>query len=471
MTVLEQILGAAESAVGVGYRWGGNSLATGVDCSGLVQQAFAAAGINLPRVSNQQAQSGSAIQSMEFAQAGDLLFWDNSSRNNGADHVAIYIGNGMMIEAYATGQPVRVTKVRGGASIRRVVGVVPQGQPKAVALGPNQDRTYTTAAVSGTAAPAPTVTAQGAPEGGLGDGLPPNASPEQTEQYIKEHFPDLAAYMGDPAVRWLLTAAAQQDWSDDRLLQAFHQTDYWKTHGPESRAFDYLLATDPAAARQKINDAKIAVDQAFQRQGVHKSDTELGEIAKDAIRGGWTQQDIERHVANLLGKDLKEGTGIPAGDAAATANDILLLARRQGLPLSQQTAQQWALDIAAGRETQDGVNAKITALAKSRWQNDADVLKTIENGGTAADYFQPYGDTIASILALNPQAVDVMNDPRYREVLQTYDPTTKEKRSMTLGEVINWARHQDEFKGTREYKSTEAEMDANLNRFFNTVAA
>jgi hypothetical protein len=471
---IELILGAAESAIGVGYKWGGNSLASGVDCSGLVQQAFAAAGFSLPRVSNQQAQVGNAIQSMEFAQPGDLLFWDNSSRNNGADHVAIYIGNGMMIEAYATGQPIRVTQVRGGAQIRRVVGVVPQGQPKPVQLGPNQDRTYTSAAVSGTAAPAPTtVTAQGAPEGGLGDGLAPNASPEETEKYIKEHFPDVAAFMGDPAIHMLLVAAARDDWSDERLIQAVHQTDYWKTHGPASRQFDVQLATDSALAHQRINDAIRAFDQAFQRQGVHKSAEELGQYAKDAIRGGWetSQADIDRFVANTLGKDLQAGTGLPAGESANTADSILTLARRQGLPLSQVTAQQWALDVAAGRETMDGINAKITALAKSRWQNDPDVLKTIENGGTAADYFQPYNDVVANTLELNPQAVDVMNDPKYSSILQYFDPATKEKRSMTLGEVMSWARHQDAFKNTRQYQQGAGDLRSNLTRFFGAEAA
>ncbi|WP_300682361.1 C40 family peptidase [Nocardioides sp.] len=119
----QQVISAAESALGVPYVWGGNSLSTGVDCSGLVQQAYKAIGIDLPRLSADQAKSGTAVSSLADAQPGDLLAWDNSSRNNGADHIAIYLGNGKMIEAPRTGLDVRIVDVPSTPDyIRRVIG-------------------------------------------------------------------------------------------------------------------------------------------------------------------------------------------------------------------------------------------------------------------------------------------------------------------------------------------------------------
>lgn len=107
-----QVIEAAKTALGVMYQWGGNSLAGGVDCSGLVQQAFAAAGISLPRISAQQAQAGQRV-GLNALQPGDLVAWDNSSRNNGADHIAIYLGNGQIIEAPRTGLAVRIRSLSG----------------------------------------------------------------------------------------------------------------------------------------------------------------------------------------------------------------------------------------------------------------------------------------------------------------------------------------------------------------------
>ncbi|WP_244242466.1 transglycosylase SLT domain-containing protein [Nocardioides seonyuensis] len=118
----QQVVANAKEMLGLPYVWGGNDPQRGVDCSGLVQQAFKAVGIELPRLSADQARSGTAVPSMAQAQPGDLIAWDNSSRNVGADHIAIYIGNGQMIEAPRPGGHVQVVPVTNPPDyIRRVL--------------------------------------------------------------------------------------------------------------------------------------------------------------------------------------------------------------------------------------------------------------------------------------------------------------------------------------------------------------
>jgi cell wall-associated NlpC family hydrolase len=84
----------AKSFVGMPYIWGGTDPNRGFDCSGFTQYVYKKAfGIDLPRVSYQQANSGRRV-GLSALQPGDLVAWDNSSRNNGADHIAIYLGGG-----------------------------------------------------------------------------------------------------------------------------------------------------------------------------------------------------------------------------------------------------------------------------------------------------------------------------------------------------------------------------------------
>jgi hypothetical protein len=64
----------AENLVGVAYRWGGRS-GDGVDCSGLVQLALAAAGIAAPRDSDQQRDLGRAVAPGMVLARGDLVFF------------------------------------------------------------------------------------------------------------------------------------------------------------------------------------------------------------------------------------------------------------------------------------------------------------------------------------------------------------------------------------------------------------
>ncbi|GAB3538042.1 hypothetical protein GCM10027403_23560 [Arthrobacter tecti] len=77
------------------YAWGGNG-PRGYDCSGLVQQAFAAGGISLPRTASAQFYAARTHVPLSQAQFGDLVFWGEGA---GIWHVAIYVGNNTVVNA------------------------------------------------------------------------------------------------------------------------------------------------------------------------------------------------------------------------------------------------------------------------------------------------------------------------------------------------------------------------------------
>jgi cell wall-associated NlpC family hydrolase len=114
----EAVVAEARKYLGVPYVWGGTNPDKGLDCSGLVQLVYKNLGIDLPRVSYQQATAGTAVQGgLANAKPGDILAF-NSSGNHGG----IYIGNGKMIEAPRTGLDVRVIDVyETPTAIRRVL--------------------------------------------------------------------------------------------------------------------------------------------------------------------------------------------------------------------------------------------------------------------------------------------------------------------------------------------------------------
>lgn len=91
----EEIVAYAKQFLGGKYVYGGNDLATGVDCSGFAQQIMQHFGISIARSSRAQyASNGYAVSQAEI-QPGDLVFYGNNSVN----HVAIYAGNGQIIHA------------------------------------------------------------------------------------------------------------------------------------------------------------------------------------------------------------------------------------------------------------------------------------------------------------------------------------------------------------------------------------
>jgi cell wall-associated NlpC family hydrolase len=121
-----KFLSAAISRVGLPYVWGAAG-PRAFDCSGLVQWSLAQAGVVMPRVAVDQAQTGPQIPVSEL-QPGDLLFYHTDpTAPTYISHVAIYLGNGQMIQAPETGMDVEVVPaIVGGPGFAGAVQVYPR---------------------------------------------------------------------------------------------------------------------------------------------------------------------------------------------------------------------------------------------------------------------------------------------------------------------------------------------------------
>ncbi|MDH6132828.1 cell wall-associated NlpC family hydrolase [Kitasatospora sp. MAA4] len=104
---VEAAVDYALAQLGKPYVWGGDG-PDGYDCSGLVQQAYERAGIDLPRVADDQYAATTPVSSADLRR-GDLIFWSDSSRASGIHHVAIYLGGGSYVEAPRPGRSVRIS--------------------------------------------------------------------------------------------------------------------------------------------------------------------------------------------------------------------------------------------------------------------------------------------------------------------------------------------------------------------------
>ncbi len=141
------VIAFAQQQIGKPYLWGGTG-PDAFDCSGLVMMAFQAAGVDLPRTSEAQWAWGPQVPASQV-EPGDLVFFagsDGTAIDPG--HVGLVIGGGKMIEAYATGFPIRISTYGTASSaggLTQVVGftrpwahsgvVLPLGSGSAPASG------------------------------------------------------------------------------------------------------------------------------------------------------------------------------------------------------------------------------------------------------------------------------------------------------------------------------------------------
>ncbi|HEY6479366.1 MAG TPA: NlpC/P60 family protein [Streptosporangiaceae bacterium] len=110
--LIASVIAFAEQQLGKPYLWGGTG-PDAFDCSGLVMAAYRSAGIMIPRTSEIQWTWGPRVSASQV-EPGDLVYFagaDGTVQSPG--HVGLVIGGGKMIEAFATGFPIRIAPYGG----------------------------------------------------------------------------------------------------------------------------------------------------------------------------------------------------------------------------------------------------------------------------------------------------------------------------------------------------------------------
>ncbi|MBO4289265.1 MAG: C40 family peptidase [Lachnospiraceae bacterium] len=115
-TLRDRIVSYAMQYLGGRYVWGGTSLTKGVDCSGFTMRIYQHFGIYLSHYSGSQAYEGKKISRSELKK-GDLIFY---AKNGTINHVAMYIGDGMVIHARSTRRGICITDMYYRTPVRYV---------------------------------------------------------------------------------------------------------------------------------------------------------------------------------------------------------------------------------------------------------------------------------------------------------------------------------------------------------------
>ncbi len=119
------------------YKWGGENLRKGIDCSAFVQQIYSRVGVKLPRTAAEQAKTGKKIQKISEMKFGDrVYFWDK--KRNKIGHAGIYLGQTLFIHSSVNNRGVHIDSLdesnwrrtfvlaRRSAPTRLVRGVAPK---------------------------------------------------------------------------------------------------------------------------------------------------------------------------------------------------------------------------------------------------------------------------------------------------------------------------------------------------------
>lgn len=362
---------------GTPYKWGGNSLTSGIDCSGLIQQGFKHFGINLPRTTYDMIGQGTAINAKGLA-VGDLVFFDTDPKTAGPDHVGIYIGGGKMLQAPHTGDVVKVTDMTTGYWMDKFMG------------GRRISGTYSTGA---------------------------SASDHATADEVKLSPAEMASNYGwsfaflesNPELSRLFTKAVQGNWTADKFQASLRDTKWFKTTSDTARQVQLQQKTDPATYQASLDAAKMQVKELAAQVGAAVPAAQLGNIAKTVMLTGMQEDGIRDTLGKYVGFSGKTLTG----EAGMHAYTMKQYADSQGVSLSDQTIKNQAALVVRKLATTKDFELQVNQQAASAFPGYTDQINA---GQTMDQIASPYMQTMAQELEL-PTTNISLQDPTIKSAL------------------------------------------------------
>ena len=385
MSVSGEDIGAyAKKFLGTKYVWGGNSLTSGVDCSGLVQQVFKHFGVNLPRVTYDQIGEGQAV-SAKGLRPGDLVFFDTAKSTAGPDHVGIYLGGGKMVHAPRPGKSVEVVDMSKGYYMDTFMG------------GRRLSGVYSTGSKASDF----------------------EESPKLTPEELASNYGWAYGFLhSNKDLKGLFEKAVEGQWTPQKFQAELRDTSWWKNTSEGRRQAQMMKATDPSTYTASVQAAEIQVRQLAAEVGAAVPTDKIRKMAASVVDGGLDEGQLRMALGDYV-NFTKQGT--LRGEAAMHEYTIKEYAYNQGIKLSGQAIKNQAQRIVRKVATTQDFESDVRDQAKSMFPA---YEQQIDAGMTMRDIAGPYIQTMASELQIPDTSIDVM-DPLVKRALNGLDAKGK----------------------------------------------
>ncbi len=406
----------AKTQLGVPYVWGGTAWGKGLDCSGLIQNIFAHAGIKLPRVTYDQWNVGKAV-SMKGLRPGDVVFFDTDHSHPGPDHVGMYIGGGKMIEAPRPGKGVQITDITKGYYADRFMG------------GRRMDGVWS--------------------EGNNPSDFSDPKKVISPEELASNYGYNYAFLEGNPELKKIFSKAVKETWTEAKFQAEVRDTKWFKSNSETMRQAEVTRKTDPATWDAMVAAETVKIRQLAAEVGAAIPESRLKKVVETALRTG-QDEDSLRNTLGAYVNFTKNGT--LAGEAGMHEFTMRQYAAKMGITLSDQAIKNQAQRVIRKVATTQDYESLIREQAKSMYPGYAEQL---DAGESMEDIASPYKQMMAQVLEL-PDTDITLSDPLIKSALNGLNAEGKPS-GLTLTDF------QDRLKADPRYNKTVQARDNAMN--------
>lgn len=212
-------------------------------------------------------------------------------------------------------------------------------------------------------------------------------------------------------------------------------------------------SSGPSVAQRAANIA-AEIRNLAQMFGLPEQD--YGSIAWQAAQNNW---DIEQ-IRDLLAGQITAETAQRPGYVSDIVGKTKSFAADYFVKVSEEEALNFAKRVAAGDLDPDSIKTEMARRAKSQYSWLADA---IDAGATLKEYFDPHRKTIAEMMEISPDSVNLVDDPDWSVVVnRPPDANDATRREMTLSEVQQLVRSKEKWSTTQNARSIAAEGAASI---------
>lgn len=230
-----------------------------------------------------------------------------------------------------------------------------------------------------------------------------NKKKDDKDQKSFKNYGFVKAFLDShPQVKKKVKLAVKHGWTPDRLQGEVKTTTWWKTSTESQRKADLLSTSDPAQWNRMITTSRDEIRQQAEQMGLSLTTSELTKYAEQALRNGYSAQDITSWIAREGDYDQEQAKG----NASIAIDELREMADSYGITLSPGTMNNYVRQILGGKTDMQGLTDVIREQAKVLYPSIGGYL---DKGGTVKDYLSPYMEMASQELGLPVQQMSMLD--------------------------------------------------------------
>jgi len=254
----------------------------------------------------------------------------------------------------------------------------------------------------------------------------------------------------------LFNKAVKGTWTREKFKAELQSTKWFKKHAATWREDWIQQKQDPASWKQNKYDPKYAdIQDMAATLGSHLTPALLNWMTRQALAYSWSDAQIRNHLANHVYATKAEGY---SGQAATAEDELRTYAADMGVQLSDANVKKWLRSIIAQSATTEQYKGWIKQQAANSF---AGLAQYIKQGQTVRQLADPYMQSMANILEINPASL-TLQDPTIKRALSGVKEKDGVTNMMSLTQFEDSLRQDPRWLTTHNAKGTAADLAAGI---------